>query len=124
MAQADCRSRAIDETVTVIGLMRMGFLRKNDPANAQWYSRDVAAIAQAQGLSRPAPYFIDQGVPARLASLCKGRGRHRSPAPRHDSHPVPEQSSGLCAYTWYGLAAMVLGAAWLVRRHDKAVAAN
>lgn len=28
------------------------------------------------------------------------------------------------ALTWYGLAIMVLGAAWLVRRHDKAVAAS
>jgi surfeit locus 1 family protein len=49
---------------TVTGLMRMtepkgAFLRSNLPAANRWYSRDVAAIAQARGLSNVAPYFID-----------------------------------------------------------------
>jgi surfeit locus 1 family protein len=51
-------------TVTVTGLLRItepggGFLRTNDPATDHWFSRDVAAIARARGLSEPAPYFID-----------------------------------------------------------------
>ena len=35
------------------------FLRSNNPAEDRWYSRDVAAIAKARGLSSVAPYFID-----------------------------------------------------------------
>ena len=40
--------------VTVTGLARASepkgaFLRSNDPAAGRWYSRDVAAIAQAHG---------------------------------------------------------------------------
>jgi len=51
-------------TVTVSGLLRMtepkgGCLRTNDPASGHWYSRDVAAIAAARGLSQVAPFFID-----------------------------------------------------------------
>jgi len=51
-------------TSTVTGLLRMteprgAFLRHNNPAANQWYSRDVQAIAAARGLSHVAPYFID-----------------------------------------------------------------
>ncbi|GLQ95642.1 SURF1 family protein [Dyella mobilis] len=50
--------------VTVTGLLRMsepsGLFRRNDPAHNSWYTRDVPAIAAARGLSRVAPYFIDQ----------------------------------------------------------------
>ena len=50
--------------VTLTGYLRLtepggGFLRHNDPAADKWYSRDVAAIARARGLSNVAPYFID-----------------------------------------------------------------
>jgi surfeit locus 1 family protein len=50
--------------VTVTGLLRLTepggrFLRANRPADERWYSRDVAAIAEARNLSGPAPYFID-----------------------------------------------------------------
>ncbi|WP_442678253.1 SURF1 family protein [Sphingomonas sp. ASY06-1R] len=63
----DPRSRALAQqpgVVTVTGLARASepkgaFLRSNDPAAGRWYSRDVAAIAQAHGLQRVAPYFID-----------------------------------------------------------------
>jgi surfeit locus 1 family protein len=52
--------------VEVEGLLRLtepggGFLRHNDPGHDRWYSRDVAAIAAAQGLKGVAPYFIDAG---------------------------------------------------------------
>jgi len=57
-----------DAPVQVTGLLRMsepggGFLRRNDPAQGRWHSRDVAAIAQAQGLAEAAPFFIDAGIP-------------------------------------------------------------
>lgn len=50
--------------VTVTGLVRMtepggGFLRSNDPEAGRWYSRDIAALAKADGLADVAPYFID-----------------------------------------------------------------
>ena len=50
--------------VTVTGLLRLSepegrFLRPNHPAEGRFYSRDVAAIAKARGLSDVAPYFID-----------------------------------------------------------------
>jgi surfeit locus 1 family protein len=51
-------------TVTITGLLRLSeprgtFLRHNVPGEERWYSRDVAAIAHARGLSIVAPYFID-----------------------------------------------------------------
>jgi len=114
------------ETITVIGLMRMsepggGFLRHNNAAAGQWFSRDVAAIAKSQGLSRAAPYFIDLGVPA-------GNPAHADSAPataelRPGMTVIRFSNSHLVyALTWYGLAAMVVVAAWLVRRHDRAKA--
>ncbi len=51
--------------VRVTGLLRLSepggtLLRANRPAEGRWYSRDVAAIAQARGLGASvAPYFID-----------------------------------------------------------------
>lgn len=53
------------ERVTITGLMRMseprgGFLRSNKPTLNRWYSRDVAAIAKAHGITENiAPFFID-----------------------------------------------------------------
>ncbi len=104
---------------TVTGLLRMtepagGFLRDNDPAQQRWYSRDVAAIAAAQGLDHAAPYFIDQGRPG----LSVAQSAQAWPRPGltvinfHNSHLV-------YALTWYGLALMVLVAAYIVMRWDK-----
>ena len=63
----DPRTRAAGQVggaVTVVGLLRMSepggaFLRSNDPVAGRWYSRDVAAIAQARGLGPVLPLFID-----------------------------------------------------------------
>lgn len=48
----------------VTGLVRISepggaFLQANAPSEKRWYSRDVAAISQAQQLPTVAPYFID-----------------------------------------------------------------
>ena len=115
------------EAVTVIGLMRMsepggGFLRKNDAGQSQWFSRDVAAMAQAADLKHAAPYFIDLGVPA--SNPAYRRNEFGLDVLRPGMTVIQFPNSHLVyALTWYGLAAMVLGAAWLVRRHDKAVSA-
>ena len=62
---ADRAAGQVEGETTVVGLLRLtepdgGFLRANDPAGDRWFSRDVAGIAKARGLSGPvAPYFID-----------------------------------------------------------------
>lgn len=50
--------------IRITGLLRVSepggrFLRANQPMEDRWYSRDVAAIAQARGLTAVAPFFID-----------------------------------------------------------------
>ena len=114
------------ETVTVIGLMRMsepggGFLRKNDAASGQWFSRDVAAMSQSMGLPHAAPYFIDLGVPTSNPAYTKDAFGADVLRPGMTVIKFPN-SHLVYSLTWYGLAAMVLGAAWLVRKHDKAAA--
>lgn len=111
------------EQVTVTGLLRIsepggGFLRENDPANNRWYSRDVAALAAARGLSKAAP----NGAPV-VAPFFIDAGKGQDPA------AAPERAVGgltvisfvnnhlVYALTWYGLALMVAGALWWVRRH-------
>ena len=103
------------EQVDVTGLLRIsepkgGFLRENDPVANRWFSRDVAALASARGLSNVAPYFIDAG---------KGQ----------DPPGAPERAVGgltvisfqnnhlVYALTWYALALMVGAAWWWVSRH-------
>ena len=112
------------ETVKVIGLMRMsepggGFLRKNDAASGQWFSRDVAAMSQSMGLAHAAPYFIDLGVPPSNPAYTKDAWSADVLRPGMTVIKFPN-SHLVYAITWYGLAAMVLIAALLVRRHDKA----
>jgi surfeit locus 1 family protein len=107
---------------TVTGLMRMtepggGFLRHNDPADNRWYSRDVRAIAEARGLAKVAPFFIDEEAPA-SASPASAAPDASAPVPGltvitfHNSHLT-------YAITWYTLALMVLGAAWLGIREER-----
>jgi surfeit locus 1 family protein len=93
------------------------FLRRNNAAANRWYSRDVQAIAMARGLSRVAPYFIDADAVPRAAA---------------DSSHTPESSpvGGLTviafhnnhlvyAITWYTLALMAVGGAWLAVREER-----
>ena len=95
--------------VTVNGLLRLsepggGFLRGNDPGARRWYSRDVAAIADAERLEGPvAPYFIDAdatpipgGLPVGGLTVVHFRNPHLS-----------------YALTWFALAG---GLAWLAWR--------
>lgn len=99
--------------VTVTGLLRIsepggGFLRDNDPAGDRWYSRDVAAIAQARGLTGPvAPYFID----AEASGLEWPRGGMT--VIRFTNHHL------VYALTWFGLAGMSLFGLWLFVRENR-----
>lgn len=106
----------ISGTVTVRGLLRMsepggGFLRHNNPGQNRWYSRDVAAIAQARGLDETAPYFVDAdatpnpgGFPVGGQTVVTFRNSHLT-----------------YACTWFALAAMsfgMLGVLWGYGRKD------
>ena len=107
---------------TVTGLLRMtepggGFLRDNDSQQQRWYSRDVAAIAAAQGLERAAPYFIDAGRPGQPVAADTWPRPGMTVIAFHNSHLV-------YALTWYGMALMVLVAAVVVVRWEKRRAAH
>lgn len=115
-ARAIRRATEPQGDIALTGLLRLsepkgGFLRRNDPAARRWYSRDVQAIATAQGLTaNVAPYFVDADA----------------------SKPSPGQPVGgltviafhnnhlMYALTWYTLALMVAGAAWYVARDERA----
>lgn len=96
-----------DAEASVVGLLRLGepdgsLLQANVPAEGRWYSRDVAAIAQAQGLTGPvAPFFIDvQATPATATAW-----------PRPGLTVVQFKNDHLVyALTWFALAAIMAGA--------------
>lgn len=96
----------------VVGLLRIsepkgGFLRANDPGGGRWFSRDVAAIAQAMGLKGAvAPYFIDAEAGAEAATW-----------PRGGMTVVRFPNSHLVyAATWFGLALMSAGGVVMLLR--------
>ncbi len=121
-------------TVELTGLLRIsepagGFLRKNDPAAAKWYSRDVGAIGTAQGLIKLAPYFVDAEADGRTnalgASQLRGELAHVAD---QRIWPIPgltvlsfHNSHAIYALTWFGLALMVAAAAFFVRRDERRV---
>jgi surfeit locus 1 family protein len=98
-----------DAPVTVSGLLRLtepggGFLRRNDPAQNRWFSRDVQAIATRQGLTNVAPYFIDadrsgDGWPRGGLTVVRFTNNHL-----------------VYALTWFGLAALVVVFVFVARR--------
>jgi len=92
-------------TVDVTGLLRIsepggGFLRSNDPAADRWYSRDVAAIAAARGLSQVAPFFIDADATPHPGGWPRGGLTVISFANNHLVY----------ALTWFTLGLMLAGA--------------
>lgn len=114
-----------EPVATVQGLLRItesggGFLRTNDPAQQRWYSRDVAAIGQALGLSRPAPFFVDAGLPGTTPQAAEPGGWPRpglTVIRFHNSHLV-------YALTWYGLSLLVVVAGVSVARYERRLGAN
>lgn len=115
-AQRDASTRAEGQpagTVRVSGLLRLseprgGFLRRNDPAAERWFSRDIAAIATSRRLpaQQVAPYFLDaedsvEGGPVGGLTVLRFQNNHL-----------------VYALTWYGLALMVAGGAFIVGRRE------
>jgi len=77
-------------------------LQRNDPAAGRWYSRDVAAIASAQGLEGSvAPYFVDlQALPGAAPQW-----------PRPGLTVLQFRNHHLVyALTWFALAAIMAAA--------------
>ena len=109
-------SRTASETQgedRVVGLLRLSepggsLLRKNDPAQERWYSRDVEAIAQARRIVEGpvAPYFVD-------AAAADDRTRW----PRGGLTVVRFNNHHLqYALTWFAMAVMTAGiGVWLWR---------
>lgn len=108
-APAARQADLIEGATTVTGLLRVsepggGFLRENDPGKDRWYSRDVAAIATARGLTDVAPFFVDADAIANDAAW-----------PRGSLTVVSFRNSHLVyALTWFGLAAMLSAALGIV----------
>lgn len=105
--------------LTVQGLMRVtepkgGFLRSNDAAGGRWFSRDVAAMAAAQGLpeARVAPYFID-------AAATPGAKPGEWPVGGLTVIQFPNNHLAYI-FTWYVLALMMAAATAYIWRHDGA----
>lgn len=108
------------ERLVVTGLLRIsepkgGFLRENDPAGNRWFSRDVAALAAARGLSKVAPFFVDAGKDQEPASAPERAVGGLTVIAFQNNHLV-------YALTWYALALMIGAAWWWVRRHGAASA--
>ncbi|MGV8804272.1 MAG: SURF1 family protein [Polaromonas sp.] len=118
------RATEINAPVTLTGVLRLsepggGFLRQNDAPANHWYSRDVAAIGQARGLERVAPFFLDADGPAAVAP-------NRASANAAPAWPVGgltvinfSNSHLVYALTWFGLALMVPVGALLVLRERR-----
>lgn len=94
----------ISTPTTITGLLRINepkgtLLRSNVPQDERWYSRDVAAMAAARGLTDVAPYFIDaDSQPNPGGSPVGGLTQIVFP----NSHLV-------YAFTWFGMAIMSFG---------------
>lgn len=98
-------------STVVTGLLRLsepggGFLRTNAPADDRWYSRDVAAIASARGLTDAAPFFIDADAEQDDTAEQWPRG----------GLTVTRFSNNHLGYalTWFALALLVVWAIWRV----------
>jgi len=108
----DERRRVGGQEARVAGLLRLsepggGFLRSNVPAGGRWYSRDVAAIAEARGLGPVAPYFVD----ADAAS-------EPGPLPQGGMTQVGFRNTHLIyALTWFALALMSAAAGIYLARN-------
>jgi len=101
------RAPAAEPEQAVVGLLRATEpggrpLQANDPAAGRWYSRDVEAIARAQGLQGAvAPYFVDLVATPGTAPAWPRPGLTVLQFP--NNHLV-------YALTWFALAAIMAAA--------------
>ncbi|SOB80940.1 surfeit locus 1 family protein [Sphingomonas guangdongensis] len=100
--------------VTITGLLRLsepggGFLRRNNPANDRWYSRDVGAIAAVRDVAPVLPFFLDADATPNSGGLPVGGLTVIRFADNHLAY----------ALTWFTLAAMSIAAAVLLLRQRR-----
>ncbi|MBN8911872.1 MAG: SURF1 family protein, partial [Rhizobiales bacterium] len=101
----------IEGEATVTGLLRLSeaeswILRANDPAAGRWYRRDPAGLAEARGLDRVAPFFVDADATPNAGGWPVG-GLTRV---RFNNHHL------VYALTWYALALLAaLGLGFVLR---------
>jgi surfeit locus 1 family protein len=117
----DAASRATGQVpgpVEIVGFLRWPeqrgiFTPSDNPERNMWFLRDHLAIAQAKGLDRVAPFFIDQEAPAPSGGL---------PRPGRLTPQLPNNHLQY-AVTWYGLALVLVVAfvIWARRRDDTPV---
>lgn len=107
----------VGEEQSVVGLLRLtepggSLLQSNDPAQDRWYSRDVAAIAQARHVAgEVAPFFVDQ-------QALTDADRRAWPRPGLTVLQFPNNHLEY-AVTWFALAAGVAAAAGYVIVSDR-----
>lgn len=94
----------IEGEATVTGLIRMPepgnlFTPDPDPARGDWYVRDPAQIAEAFGLQRVAPFFVDADAAPNPGGLPLGGTTRIQFSNSHLGYAI----------TWYGLAAALAG---------------
>lgn len=104
--RTDRKQGEVPGPVDVTGLLRLSepkgaFLRSNDASGGRWYSRDVFEIAQKQGVTDAAPYFIDADATPNAGGLPVGGLTVIRFANNHLVYAI----------TWFALALMVAGAA-------------
>jgi surfeit locus 1 family protein len=89
--------------------------RRNHPAEDRWYSRDVAAIAQARGLAGVAPVFIDADAGPEMTD----RAPPGPVRPQGGLTVVQFRNEHLTyALTWFVLALMTASAGCYALRGD------
>jgi surfeit locus 1 family protein len=103
-AQGNPCAGAAGAAVDVVGLLRTSerdgaFTRTNDPVAGRWYTRDVAAIAAARGLSAMpvAPFFVDAAAGQNPPGSPDQPVGGLTVVNFHNSHLV-------YAFTWYALS--------------------
>lgn len=90
--------------VTVTGLARSpevrgAFVPANDPARREWFVRDLADMARADGLARVAPFYVDADATPNPGGYPLG-GQTRLTLPNDHLN---------YAFTWFGLALTLAG---------------
>ena len=117
----DPKNRAAGQVAgeaTVTGMLRASeirglFVPESDPKRDAWFTRDVAGIAAARGLTEVAPYLIEADATPNPGGWPRG-GQLRVDLPNNHLQ---------YAFTWFGIAACLIGVfsvfAWR-RFHDPA----
>lgn len=101
---ADRSAGQIAGPTSVTGILRASetrglFVPEPSPAKGEWFHRDIAGIAAAQGLGPVAPYVIEADATPNIGGWPRG-GQLRVDLPNNHMQ---------YAFTWFGIAACLIG---------------